>query len=64
MNKRQVRQLFWESFGFNKEKEYKIKRLRPQKDFRTDVRCAFVDYIDNLSKNGEISEKTAFEITL
>jgi hypothetical protein len=30
----------------------------------TDVRCAFTDFIDNLSRNGEISEDLAQRITL
>jgi hypothetical protein len=30
----------------------------------TDVRCAFADYIDHLSKNGQISEALAQRVTL
>lgn len=30
----------------------------------TDTRCAFADYVDYLSKSGEISEKLAERVTL
>ena len=64
-NQSQVRMSFWENVeGLNRGKELKIKRQRPNKDFRTDVRCAFVDYIDMLQKDGRISENLAGRVTL
>lgn len=32
--------------------------------YNTDTRCAFVDYVDMLSKNGDISESLASRVTL
>lgn len=61
----EVRMSFWENIPhLNRGKELKIKRQRPDKDFRTDVRCAFVDYVDILQKDGRISEKLAERVTL
>jgi hypothetical protein len=34
------------------------------KMFCTDTRCAFVDWIDSLSKNGDISQELAERVTL
>ena len=64
-NQAQVRMSFWENAeGINRSKELKIKRQRPGKDFRTDIRCAFVDYVDMLQKENRISENLAFKVTL
>lgn len=38
--------------------------LAPQNQQPVDTRCAFVDYVDALSKNGEISEALADRVTL
>ena len=59
----EVRMSFWENIkGLNRSKELKFKRQNG--DFRTDTRCAFVDYIDALERDGRISEKLAFKATL
>ena len=34
------------------------------KMYPTDTRCAFTDYIDFLSKNGDISQELAEKVTL
>ncbi len=60
----QVRDLFWQSCGFDRDKETAIKRQRPTKDYRTDVRCAFVDYVDGLHRDGQISDRLALNVTL
>jgi len=38
--------------------------IRPQNSQPTDTRCAFVDYVDMLSKNGGISAELADRVTL
>ena len=61
----QVRMAFWEGVeGLNRQAELKTKRSRPDKSFRTDVRCAFVDFIDRLHRDGLISDKMAAKVTL
>ena len=39
------------------------KRMRSG-DYCTDTRCAFVDYVENLHRNGFISEELAYRATL
>ena len=61
----QVRMGFWETIpDMNRTAERKIKRARPLQDFRTDVRCAFVDYVDMLAKDNRMSEALASRVTL
>ena len=62
----QVRLCFWESLpeGLCRRDEMRIKRQRPENDFRTDVRCMFVDYVDALHKDGRISDALAHRVTL
>ena len=56
-----VRQAFWDQHTEFK-KEFK-KTLR-QNDYKTDIRCAFVDFVDHLSREGSITEKLAQRVTL
>lgn len=60
----QVRRSFWGCAQYDEAKEKRLKRAREGKDYRTDVRCAFVDYVDALCRSGEISEGLAFRVTL
>ena len=60
-SQQQVRQLFWDSFPEFKP-EYRVKKR--QNEYRTDIRCTFVDFVDLLRKNNEISEKLANKVTL
>lgn len=39
-------------------------RSKRQNEHCATVRCTFVDYVDALSKNGEISEELARRVTL
>ena len=61
LNYKQVRNLFFEEFP-----EYRSERRarKSQNDYSCDCRCAFVDFVDYLLKSGEISERTANNITL
>ena len=52
----QIRQSFWEAHPQFKD-DYRVT-------YRTDIRCSFVDYVDHLMKNGDISENLAGKVTL
>jgi hypothetical protein len=58
---KEVRQLFWEYYPEFKS-EYRTKKR--QNEYRTDIRCAFVSFIDSLYKNGTINEKLSNNVTL
>lgn len=60
----QVRRSFWDCTQYDEAEEKRLKRTRKEKDYRTDVRCAFVDYVDALCRRGEISEGLAHRVTL
>lgn len=57
----QVRKSFWQSFPQFKT-EFRTRKRQNQ--YSTDCRCCFVDYVDQLQKSGEISEKLAKRVTL
>lgn len=58
---KEVRANFWESHPQFKS-EYK-KSYR-QNQYRADIRMAFVDYVDHLAKDGIITNKLAYKVTL
>lgn len=60
----QVRRAFWDYTQYDEAEEKRQKRTRRDKDYRTDVRCAFVDYVNALRQDGQISEALAFKVTL
>lgn len=61
MTFKQVRNLFFESYPeFKAERKYR----KPQNDFSTTCRCYFVDFVDALCKDGQITRKQADNITL
>jgi len=53
-----LRQLFWENSGFKRHGRKK------QNSYPADVRMAWVNFVDSMQKNGEISEKLAERATL
>jgi len=57
----QIRQSFWEAHPQFKD-DYKVTYTQNQ--YNTDIRCSFVDYVDHLMKNGDISENLAGKVTL
>jgi hypothetical protein len=63
MNSRQVRAAFWRNHPHLSRKKI-TNYAGTGKMFPTDVRCAFADYVDALSKNGDISENVASNVTL
>jgi hypothetical protein len=58
---KEVRNAFW-----NARPEHATERRsrKRQNDYSVSIRCSFVDYVDYLSRNGEISEKLAQRVTL
>lgn len=61
----QVRAAFWQEHArFDaRMREYGV-RSKGQNAQHTDVRVAFVDYVDMLCRNGDISEALAHRVTL
>jgi hypothetical protein len=57
----QVRASFWESFPEFADQYRKTYR---QSQYNATIRTAFVDYVDSLAKDGEITEKLASGVTL
>ena len=57
----EVRNSFW-----NEHPQFlnEYKKIKRQNEYSCDCRCAFVDYVDYLKKDGVISEKLAYKVTL
>lgn len=56
-----VRAAFWNvhpQFSSEYRKTYR------QNDYNATIRSAFVDFVDHLQKDGQISEKLAYRVTL
>ena len=62
----QVRAAFWRDYeqhhGISKRKIRNYSGNGTM--YNTDTRCAFVDYVDALARNGDISSKLAERVTL
>ena len=62
---KQIRKAFWQHLKEENPKLYaKGKRSKRQNDQPTDVRCAFVQFIDELAKDGQITEEMNQKVTL
>jgi len=63
---KQVRSAFWETFdGLPGISRRQIRDYSGTgKMHNTDTRCAFVDYVDSLARDGQISEALAQRVTL
>ena len=57
----QIRKMFWDNSPQFKN-EYRTKKK--QNDYCCDIRCSFVDFVDFLLKDGQITERQANNITL
>ena len=57
----EVRRAFWDAHPQFKS-EY--RKTWKQNQYKADIRMAFVDYIDFLQKDGQITEKLAYRVTL
>ncbi len=65
-NQRQLRREFWQTFpnlSRNPFAQLSPKRKLPGVDYPTDTRVAFVEWIDSMQKNGQISEALAQRAT-
>lgn len=58
---KQVRDLFWMQ---HPEFQSEFSPKKRQKDYRADIRIAFVDFIERLSRDGIISVSLSEKITL
>lgn len=56
-----VRDAFWDAHPEYK-KEY--RKTYRQNDYRVDIRCAFVEYVDVLHRDKQITDKLANRVTL
>ena len=64
-NQKQIRAAFWEAHPGFERKARRMGTFSKGQDFQCcDVRLAFVDFVDSLCRNGEISEALADRATL
>jgi hypothetical protein len=67
-NQKQIRAAFWEAHPTANRKKYPAhdwtREDKSRRDYCTDTRCAFVDFIDHLSRSGIISNQLANRATL
>ena len=67
-NQKQIRAAFWEAFPDLPRRRYRYSPNRSDKTaelvYPIDTRCAFVDFVDQLQREGIISEALADRATL
>lgn len=62
---KEIRANFWQMLQNTAPELAQLKRAKKtQNDYPADIRCAFVEYVENLRRSKEITEKTADNITL
>ena len=62
---KQIREQFWlDHPSFDHQAREAGIRSKPQNEHCAMLRCAFVDYVDMLRRNGKISEALANRATL
>jgi hypothetical protein len=62
---KQVRKAFWEFLKDSNPELFKSgKRSKRQNEQITDIRCCFVQWMDDLYKSGQITEKQVNNYTL
>ena len=54
-----INDAFWKN-----NPQYNRMPGRTQNDYKCDIRCAYVEWLDMRQKDGEISEKLADRVTL
>ena len=63
MTLKELRKMFWSEIATPEMRaEYRIRKT--QNDYSTDIRCAWVDFIDWACKSGIITEKQCNNATL
>ena len=67
-NQKQIRAAFWEAHPTANRKKYPARDWtredKSHRDYCTDTRCACVDFLDSLTRNGQITESLANRATL
>lgn len=64
-NQKQVREAFWQDHpSFDHQARAAGIRSKPQNAQCATVRCAFVDFVDRLHRDGQISDALAERVTL
>lgn len=58
---KELRQLFWE---LNFQWEDARRARKKQNDYNSTIRCTWVDFVDSMAKNNQISQKLAHRATL
>lgn len=65
---KQIRAAFWAAHPTADRRRYPARDWTREdntsRDYCTDTRCAFVDFVDHLARSGEISETLAQRVTL
>jgi hypothetical protein len=65
---KQIRAAFWAAHSAADRKRYPARDWtredKTRRDYCTDTRCAFVDFVDQLQRGGTISEALAARATL
>lgn len=60
-----VRNSFWDYLkDVSPELAKQRRSKKTQNMYCTDIRCSFVDYVDNLRRDNQITEKLANKVTL
>jgi hypothetical protein len=59
---REIRRQFW--IEHPNLQHRRVVNMGDHKDYPTDTRCAFVDFVDYLARDGQISEALAARVTL
>ena len=60
----QVRAAFWEAHPQFRKRPAPAGTRWPQNAYNTDTRCAFVNWVDSLARDGAISAALADRVTL
>jgi len=67
-NQKQIRAAFWDAHPTANRKKYPARDWtredKSQRDYCTDTRCAFVDFVDYLHRSEIISDQLASRATL
>ena len=67
-NQKQVKEAFWEAFPDLPKRRYRYSMNSRDKNaplvYPVDTRCAFVDFVDYLHRDGLISDSLAERVTL
>lgn len=67
-NQKQIRDAFWQAFPDLPRRRYRYSPRRDDKAaplvYPVDTRCAFVDFLDALHRDGQVSDALANRATL